>query len=29
VGHYGAYSLQWLASTRYFKKEPPLVLSPE
>lgn len=26
VGHYGAYSLQWLASTRYFKKEPPLVL---
>lgn len=26
VGHYGANSLQWLASTRYFKKESPLVL---
>ncbi len=26
LGHYGTYSLLWLASTKHFKKEPPLVL---
>lgn len=24
--HYGTYSLQWLASTKHFKKDPPLIL---
>ncbi|PVH75075.1 alpha/beta-hydrolase [Cadophora sp. DSE1049] len=26
LGHYGTYSLLWLASTKHFKKDPPLVL---